>query len=212
MSVDERALPGLYLLWPAHLLSEPPRVQIPAGYVARPYATGDDDELRRLLEGESWVASDEGWQDYKDRVLPAGLFLILHADTNVLAATAGAVHNPNPGRYYFPFGGELGNVFVHPEHRGKRLGYLASALVVERFIAAGYESIRVCVQGFRLAAVKTYLRLGFVPFIHSDEVCARWERLCGQVGHRFEPERWPRHNNGTPGLPSGTTSRSPLGS
>jgi mycothiol synthase len=194
--LDERELPGLYLLWPDHLLSEPPRADIPAGYVSRPYAAGDDDELRRLLEGESWVASDEEWQDYKDRILPAGLFLILRAETNALAATAGAVHNPNPGRYYFPFGGELGNVFVHPAHRGKRLGYLASALVVERFIAAGYESIRVCVQGFRLAAVKTYLRLGFVPFLHSDEVRARWERLCGQVGQPFEPERWPQHNNG----------------
>ena len=119
MNLDERELPGLYLLWPEHLLSVPPRADIPAGYVSRPSATGDDAALRRLLKQESWVAADEDWRDYKDRVLPKGLFLILHADTNVLAATAGAVHNPNPGRYYFPFGGELGDLIVHPEHRGR---------------------------------------------------------------------------------------------
>jgi len=196
VTLDEHDLPGLYLLWPELLLSEPPRAGIPAGYVPRPYTAGDDVAVRRLLESERWVATDEEWQDYKDRVLPNGLFLILHAETNTLAATAGAVHNPNPGRYYFPFGGELGNLIVHPEHRGKGLGYSVSAMVVGRFISAGYESIRVCVQGFRLAAVKTYLRLGFVPFLHTEEVRARWERICGQIDWPFAPERWPRHNNG----------------
>ncbi len=195
MTYDEHQLPCLYLIWPDHLLSQPPRAEIPAGYVTRPYAEGDDAALRRLLERENWVVADEEWQDYKDRVLPNGLFLILHADSGDLAATAGAVHNPNPGRYYFPFGGELGYVVVHPEHRGRRLGHHVSAMVVERFISAGYESIRVCVQGFRLAAVKTYLRLGFIPFLHSEGVVLRWERICEQVGWPFEAGGWTRHNN-----------------
>lgn len=191
MPLDEHSLPGLYLLWPEHLLSEAPGAGIPAGYVARPYAVGDDVALHRLLECENWVVADQEWQDYKDRVLPNGLFVIVHADTNILVATAGAVHNPNASRYYFPFGGELGFLMVHPEHRGKRLGYLVSAMVVERFISARYESIRVCVQGFRLGAIKTYLRLGFVPFLHSEDVCLRWERICGHIGRPFEAERWP---------------------
>src|SRR5205085_8041316 len=106
--------------------------------------------------------------------------------------TAGAVHNPNPGRYYFPFGGELGYLIVHPEHRGKRLGYQVSAMVIERFISAGYESIRVCVQGFRLAAIKTYLRLGFVPFLHTEDIRLRWQQICEQIDWPFEPGKWPR--------------------
>ncbi len=192
MGLDERKLPGLYLLWPAHLSAGPPRADAPAGYAARPYAEGDDEALRRLLEPEGWASTEEAWRDYKDRILPRGLFLIAHADTGDAVATAGAVHNPSPGRYYFPFGGELGNLFVHPGHRGRGLGRLASALVVGRFISAGYESIRVGVQGFRLAAIKTYLRLGFVPFLHAEDLRPRWERICGQLGWPFEPERWPR--------------------
>ena len=191
MTLDERELPGLYLLWPGHRLSVPPRADNVAGYRSRNYAAGDDGALRRLLGQENWVATDEAWRDYKDRILPNGLFLILHAGTGTPVATPGAVHNPNPGRYYFPFGGELGNLIVHPEHRGKQLGRLASALVVGRFILAGYESIRVSVQGFRLAAVKTYLRLGFVPFLHAEDVRLRWGRICEQVGWPCEAERWP---------------------
>jgi len=196
VSYDEHKLPCLYLLWPESLLSAPPSAVLPAGYVVRPYAAGDDDALRHLYGLENWAMPDEEWRDYKDRILPDGLFLILHADTNTLAATAGAVHNPNPGRYYFPFGGEVGYLIVHPEHRGRRLGYQVSAMVVRRFISARYASIRVCVQGFRSAAIKTYLRLGFTPFLYTEDVSSRWQRICGQVGRPFEPERWPRPNNG----------------
>jgi mycothiol synthase len=192
--MDEHKLPCLYLLWPDHLLSEPPRAGLPAGYISRPYVAGDDVALRRLLGQEGWAVADEEWQDYKDRILPGGLFLILQAETEDLVATAGAVHNPRPGRYYFPFGGELGYLIVHPEHRGKRLGYHVSAMVVERFISAGYRSIRVCVQGLRSAAIKTYLRLGFLPFLHTEDVRLRWQRICERIGWPFESERWPRPN------------------
>ena len=192
MTSDEHKLPCLYLLWPDYLLSAPPRAEMPGGYVSRSYAAGDDVALRHLLDSEGWGMADDEWQEYKDSVLPGGLFLIFHAATGVLAATAGAVHNPNPGRYYFPFGGELGYLIVHPQHRGKRLGRAVSAMVLQRFISAGYECIRVCVQGFRLPAIKTYLGLGFVPFLHTEDVCLRWQRICEQIGWPFKPEEWPR--------------------
>jgi mycothiol synthase len=198
VTFDEHKLPCLYLLWPRHLSLGPPRAEIPGGYVSRPYVEGDDVALRQLLGREGWGMADDEWQGYKDKILPGGLFLLLHADTRILVATAGAAHNPNPGRYYFPFGGELGYLLVHPEHRGKRLGQAVSAMVVERFMSAGYESIRVCVQGFRLAAIKTYLRLGFVPFLHAEDASLRWQRICERIGRPFEPEKWPRppHDTG----------------
>ncbi|MBV9774641.1 MAG: GNAT family N-acetyltransferase [Gemmatimonadetes bacterium] len=188
-TLDEHELPCLYLLWPDHPLSEPSRGELPAGYVSRPYAAGDDAALRRLLELEGWAMTDEEWQDYKDRILPDGLFVIVHTGTGAVVATAGAVHNPNAGRGYFPFGGELAYLVVDPGHRGKRLGHHVSAMVVGRFISAGYRSIRVCVQGFRSAAIRTYLRLGFVPLLNTEEVRLRWRRIHEQVGWPFEPER-----------------------
>lgn len=192
MTFDEHNLPCLYLLWPEYLLSEAPRAEMPSGYVSRSYVDGDDAALRHLLESDGWKITDEGWQDYKDKILPGGLFLISHTATERAVATAGAVHNPNPGRCYFPFGGELGYLIVHPAHRGKRLGYAVSALVVRKFISAGYLNIRVCVQGFRLPAIKTYLRLGFVPFLNSEDISSRWQRICERTAYPFEPDKWAR--------------------
>jgi mycothiol synthase len=189
---DERNLPGLYMLWPRHLLSRPPDVDLPSGYAVRPYQDGDEAAYRALLSTDGWSMTDPQWDDYRDRLLPNGLFLIVHAGRGALVATAGAIHNPNPGRYYFPFGGELGMLTVRPDHRGRGLGRAASALAVRRLLAAGYESIRVGVQGFRLPALKTYLKLGFVPFLHHDGLPPRWQRICEQLDWPYTPAQWPR--------------------
>jgi mycothiol synthase len=192
IEVDERRLPGLYMLWPGQLLATPPRTEVPGGYAVRTYTDGDESAFQALLASEDWAMSDRQWQEYRDRLLPNGLFLIVHTGSNTLVASAGAVHNPNPGRYYFPFGGELGDLIVHPGHRGRGLGHTAAALVVRRLLAAGYESIRVGVQGFRLPAIKTYLKLGFVPFLHHDDLLGRWQRICEQLDWPYTPGEWPK--------------------
>lgn len=197
MTFDEHSLPGLYLLWPAQLLSQPPHVEVPHGYSLRTYREGEDRVVRDLLASDHWTISDAHWNDYKDRLLPKGLFLIIHTDTHVPVGTAGAVHNPRPGRYYFPFGGELGDLLVHPAHRRQGLGSTLAGAVVQRLLMAGYESIRVGVQGFRLPAIKTYLKVGFVPFLHQEGLASRWQRICDQIQWPYTPEAWPKtlHDN-----------------
>jgi mycothiol synthase len=191
MSLDEHKLPGLYMLWPRHRLAEPRGVEVPLGYTLRTYAVGDEAAYRQLLAVEHWSLTEVQWEDYMDRLLPNGLFLLFHGASQTLVTTAGAVHNPRAGRYYFPFGGELAYLVVHPAYRGRGLGQFASACVVRRLLAAGYECIRVGVQGFRLTAIKTYLKLGFVPFLHQEDLFGRWERICDRLGWPYTPEEWP---------------------
>jgi mycothiol synthase len=197
MTINERKLPGLYMLWPGSRLAQPPLVELPAAYIMRTYTADDDPALINLLSIGEAALTEKQWQDYKDRLLPNGLFLIVHRESQAVVATAGAGHNPNPGRYYFPFGGELGYLAVHPSHRGQGLGRIISARVVKRLLAAGYASIRVGVQGFRLPAIKTYLKVGFVPFLHHEDLCPRWERICNQLQWPFMSETWPKtlHEN-----------------
>lgn len=190
MIFDELKLPGLYMLWRNSFLPKLPELALPPGSHARTYREGDDADVVNLLSVDGEIMTNEVWRDYKDKLLPDGLFLIHHTDTNRLVATAGAVHNPNPGRYYFPFGGELGYLIVHPEHRKQGLGQVISWMVVQRFLSAGYKSIRVCVKGFRLAAIKTYLKIGFVPFLYQKDLYLRWERICQQINWNYEPDRW----------------------
>jgi mycothiol synthase len=191
MIIDEHQLPGLYMLWPASRFPNPLHLSAPPGYDVRTYRQGDDADLLELLSIDGERMTNEQWKEYKDKILPNGLYLVYQTATNRLVATAGALHNPNPGRYYFPFGSELGYLIVHTEHRGQGLGRFVSALVVDRLLSAGYESIRVGVQGFRLPAIKIYLQGGFAPFLHHEDLYLRWERICRQLNWPYQPEEWP---------------------
>ncbi len=117
--------------------------------------------------------------------------MLWHTASNAAVGTAGAIHNPRGGRYYFPFGGALAYLIVHPDHRGHGLGMVLSNRVVRHLRSVGYEHIWVGVQGFRLPAIKTYLKRGFVPFLHQDGRSERWQRICTQLGWPYTPERWP---------------------
>lgn len=165
-------------------------IQIPEGYTVETFANANEGELRALVEQDGQL-TDRQWQEYRDRALPDGLFLLRHRPTGQAVATAGAIHNPGAGRYYFPFGGELGYLMVDTRHRRKGLGRAVTLLVVKRFLAAGYRNIRVGVQGFRLPAIRTYLGGGFVPFLHEPTLADRWRRICKMTDQPFEPQNWP---------------------
>ena len=165
----------LQMVWPGDLLHKPPQASPPSGYTLRTYQPGDDDgyiRVMRLAGFESW---DEGAIRRTLRsALPDGLFFVVHERTNKVVATAVAGHRPSD---LHPFGGELGWVGADPEHSGKGLGLAVCAAVVRRLLQAGYREIYVQTDDFRLAALKTYFKLGFVPLLFAPDMEARWERV-----------------------------------
>jgi mycothiol synthase len=190
-ATDERQLPAMYMVWPISRLPSPPTAAVPGGYVARPCLAPDLAAVRALIDADGPIP-DRAWESFVDRIVPGGAFLITHAGSGQPVATASAVHNPRAARHYFPFGGEVGYLATDPAHRGKGLGRAAVALVVARLIGAGYRHIFVGVQGWRLPAVRCYLRLGFVPLLHADGLLPRWRRVCGEIGWAVNEADWPR--------------------
>jgi len=178
------------MLWPnakRDVIARSPKT----GYRLRVYRSVDDAQLIELNRSDGESMTDAQWQDYLDRVLPNGLFVGEQVATGEIVATAGAMHNPNPGRYYLPFGGALGYLIVAREHRGQGLGGAVTAAVVGRLLAAGYRSIRVCVKEHRLPAIHTYMAVGFEPFLHAPDIAARWQGVCGALGIPYTPDVWP---------------------
>ena len=182
--------PCLYMLWRGDM-RDVSESRVAAGYTLRTYRDDDNQNLLELLGSDGETMDQSAWQQYRDMLLPNGLFLVQDR-FNSLVATAGAVHNPNPGRHYFPFGGELGYLIVAQTHRQCGLGRAVCLAVVRRLLSAGYDSIRVCVQEHREPAIRTYLNIEFEPFLHSPEIEERWKRICEQLQIDFTPERWPR--------------------
>jgi len=127
---------------------------------------------------DTWAPAQ--FQSVMQKALPDGLFFLVHKSTGQLAATTVATHNPCDGH---PFGGELGWVAAHPDHRGKGLAMVVCAAVTRRFLQAGYTDIFLRTDDFRLPAIKTYLKLGWVSCEDTPEMHERWQTVRQQLSH-----------------------------
>ncbi|MBW7881827.1 MAG: GNAT family N-acetyltransferase [Caldilineaceae bacterium] len=178
----------LEMVWPARLLNTPPVVKLPEGYALRTYRPGDEARFYRVMKLAGWPEWDnETLQPWLARILPAGWFMAIHVASGDIVATAMALHSHAE---LHPFGGELGWVSGDPAHAGKGLGLAVCAAVTARFIAAGYDNIHLYTEDWRLAALKTYLKLGYVPFLCAPDMVKRWQNICRQLEWPFMPESW----------------------
>jgi mycothiol synthase len=136
-----------------------------------------------------------GWPDWDDkklqpwmaRIPPESWFMAIHQESDVIVATAMGLHDQTD---LLPFGGELGWVAADPDHTGKGLGMAVCAAVTARLIHAGYRNIHLYTEHWRLAALKTYLKLGYIPFLYKPEMPERWRAVCMQLQWPFTPEIW----------------------
>lgn len=178
MAYPER--PQLTMAWPTERFPAPIDPRTPAGYTIRTYRPGDEQpflELMGLMDFDPWDAAK---LDYNmARILPEGWFFAVDDASGAIVATAMALHNYT-GRH--PFTGDVGWVACRVEHRGRGLGYAVTACVTNRFREAGYTQIILGTEYYRLPAIKTYLKLGYVPVIESEELAGMWDEVYAQLG------------------------------
>lgn len=183
---------ALYMLWDPHASEVVPTVA--RSYEIITVAVDDVDALRDLAEaGEP--TSDSAWAEFVDRLLPDGMFVARHVGTGVPIGTVSVIHNPRASRFHFPGGGAIACLAVDPQHRGHRLGSALVAHALGRVRRAGYHTVWLAVEEWRLPAIVTYLDVGFMPFLHSpaaDVLAARWTDVFRQIGRAANPERWAR--------------------
>ncbi|MCF7853263.1 MAG: GNAT family N-acetyltransferase [Candidatus Pacebacteria bacterium] len=181
----------LQMIWPED--AECPELSVPEGYMIRPLQEGDQAGHVRVMHAagfDTWneERSAEWW---KTRALPDGVFVIVHEASDEIVATAMASHRPSP---LHPFGGELGWVAADPEHYGQGLGRAVCLAVLRRFLDAGYRRIYLSTDDYRLAAIKTYLKMGFIPFLFAPDMAERWRKVCRTLDWPVEPGTWARAN------------------
>ena len=170
----------LHMVWPQRLLDAPPAPTVPQGFAMRQYRDDDFEAYNRLRVKAGFEAwTPEQMARALRQVAPDGFFLVERIDTGQLAASAMAQHDPRPEH---PFGGQVGWVAADPEQKGKGLGMAVSAAAAARLIGMGYRRIYLLTDDYRLAALKTYLKLGFEPFMVSDDMPARWQAAKRALG------------------------------
>lgn len=190
---DDMPTQQLHMLWPADRPKSVPAVSLAEGYALRIYRPEDAEALAALIHMAGFKEwTEESFSGVLQRALPDGIFFAVHQATGRLAAVATATHNPLE---LHPFGGELGWVAGDPEHAGKALGAVVCAAVTERFLQARYRRIYLRTDDWRLAATKTYLKIGYVPFLFQSDMEQRWGSVCEKLDWPFNPNDWQRITN-----------------
>jgi mycothiol synthase len=185
---ESEYLTQLRMVWPEHLLDVPPSVQLLSCYYLRTYQPGDEPRFFKVMELAGWPGwNAEKLRAWRERMLPQGWFMVVHNASNEIVATAMAFRD----RLEFGCqGGEMGWVACVPGHRAKGLGLAVSAAATTRLIEEGYRHIHLYTEDWRFAALKTYLRLGYIPFLYAPDMPERWRTICTQLKWPFTPEKW----------------------
>ncbi|MEX0774350.1 MAG: GNAT family N-acetyltransferase [Phycisphaeraceae bacterium] len=172
--------PQLRMVWPAECLSSPPPVHLADGYELRQYRDADETAYLELMSKAGFT----GWTHQNvvsnlQHILPGGFFVIEHKASGRLVATALANHRHTAEH---PFGAEMGWVAGDSAHKGRGLGQAVCAAATARMISAGYRDICLHTDGFRLPAIKVYLKLGYRPLLFCDGMAQRWQSVCEKLG------------------------------
>jgi mycothiol synthase len=150
---------------------------LPPGYAVRPYEPADLAGLAEMLTAAYGVRWDEARvrRDLAEAPDVERIYLAVHDGTPVATASARLVPQRFPGSGYVHFVGTA------PEHRGKGLATLVTLRVLHHFREAGLRDAVLETDDFRLPALRTYLRLGFVPEYREPEQQRRWARLLPRL-------------------------------
>ena len=167
---------------PSHLrmrraqLTDLPALNLPEGFVLRSITSVELPELACLLSAAFpeliWTPKKTHDALFADLSVKETLVLVEQA-TGIFAATASARLQPER----FPGAGYLHWVGAHQSFRGKGLGRLITLAALHKFHTMGCTSAVLETQDFRLAALQTYLKLGFEPEHYDDTHAARWEAI-----------------------------------
>lgn len=169
-------------------------LECPAPYRTRTADESDEDAFLSLMQDCGWEFTRERTDYCYARLLPGGWWVVTD-ELGAIVASAMGLHNYS-GRS--PLSATLGWVACSAEHRGNKLGSVVVSAVVDRLLQIGYREIELYTEAFRLPAIKSYFRLGFVPYIYDQRVQMTWQRVCEEINEPFAPDSWPSGNNAFP--------------
>jgi mycothiol synthase len=156
-------------------LPEPPA--LPAGFAVRRLLPREADALAVLLSR----AFEDPWDEAKVRKVlveaPDVEAIYVIADGTRLVATASARMLPDK----YPAAGYIHWVGADPDYQGRGLGTLVSLRVLKHFRDAGLHDAVLETHNFRLPAIRSYLKIGFVPEARDAGELERWSRVLPKL-------------------------------
>ena len=153
-------------------LEQLPDLEIPDGFDIWTFRAGDARGWAKLMTGAigDWNEHSTARDFLGDPgVNPDGVFFLISGGQYVGTVTDKRL--PDPGLGY------LHMVAVAPEYRGRRLGRCISLAALHHMRERGCREAILDTDDYRLPAIRTYLRLGFVPDNQEADHAARWRTI-----------------------------------
>ena len=149
---------------------------VPSGYSLRTYQEGDDRVWVRLLNTGNFGSWDitrlERMKAGERAPLPLDGVFFVTADDKLVGTACIFLYRDARGEY-----SEYGWLVVDPAHRGNGLGGTLTQAALFFAREASHRYVFLKTEDDRLAAIKTYLKLGFEPEIVDPSHATRWEHL-----------------------------------
>jgi mycothiol synthase len=173
--------PQLFMRLP-ELGDLPPAPPHGPSYALRTAVPADYGQLAELLSeafDEMWDTKRVAAEFSPDNGVEATYVVVSPAG---VVATAAARSLPDQ----YPDAGYVHYVGVRVSERGRRLGEVVTRRVLVHFAAAGLDQAVLETDDFRLPAVRTYLRLGFVPESRVPGDTHRWSKVLRNLARTGE--------------------------
>lgn len=149
----------------------PPLPPLPPGYTLREFQESDMNALSDLMRQ---AFADEQWTSERLRRILIDapdvkkVFIVDFGGKPVASASARVLPENYPNSGYVHWVG------VDPAHQGQKLGYFVTLATLHEFKRMGLYDAVLETDDPRLAAIKTYQNLGFVPEYRHDSHLERW--------------------------------------
>ena len=163
----------------------PEKCSVPAGYDLRAMTLDDQPAYLEIMNANAqlgaWTAERvrELFTGSENRMILDGSYIITHAGRAAAVTSTMAPTKKEP-RY------SVGWVAGSPDHQGRNLGYQVCLAVLLYMRKVKIPETCLLTDDFRLAAIKTYIKLGFVPEhshpSHPERWKAVYEKLAGSAG------------------------------
>jgi len=155
-------------------------IEFPNGYYMRSYAgnkTDGTDWCKCCIDGSLGVEEISGSvfenKMLKDTTVDAANIFFLVSPNGDIAGTVTYKYTNSEDT------GCIHMVAIEKNYRGKKLGVPLILYAVQKMIGDGKKKIILTTDDWRIPAIRTYLRAGFVPVIKSGDADMekRWENL-----------------------------------
>ena len=168
-----------------------PQIRMPEGWTIRSMKSGEETVWVEICGAEFWkpeeMTAPERWQKTMGDdpgVLPEHVYFACDQADQPMATATLRLLKTEQLSHYPP--SQAGLAYLHyvaarPEARGLGAGSAVTAHVLQSGTMLGLTDCVLTTDDHRLAAIKSYLRLGFIPVLYDETMPDRWQTIFGSL-------------------------------